>query len=640
VAEFQTSTCGWNSLFPTFHETKPRVVRLSLQQFVQDASPEQLRAWDDSIPMLQRETGKILEERKGAQKYTAILEYRLPLESRRPDVVMLTEGAVVVLELKGKSHPSQADIDQVSAYARDLRAYHKECQNVPVFPVLVPTRAKDHCSYQDGVSIVSPNALENTINSFVKENEKLIDPHKFLENSAYSPLPTLVQAARDLFHSGEVREIWRARALTDPAVNRISEVAHQATSTKTRHLILITGVPGAGKTLVGLRAVHAGYLDDLAVERGGGKPTTPALFLSGNGPLVEVLQYELKKSGGGGKTFVRHVKDYLNSYVPKTASIPNEHLLVFDEAQRAFSKEKVADLHKNWPVGIAESEPHHFIELCERMPEWSVMVGLIGEGQEIHLGEEEGLIQWRNALEASNNSDDWTVHAPATSTIEEAFDNTTIAMSWDDSLNLDTEIRYHLASDLHKYVDKILEGNKEEASPFAIKLWKEGMRFWLTRDLDVAKNYLQERYSEYKEARFGMVASSRDKILIDYGVNNDFQSTKRVKLGPWYSENQNEPHSCRRLETVVTEFGSQGLELDMTLLCWGNDLIIKGGEWSNEYARGYRPSVPLRDPFRLRQNAYRVLLTRGRDGVVTFLPRDSLLDETWGFLIDCGFKEL
>ena len=166
------------------------------------------------------------------------------------------------------------------------------------------------------------------------------------------------------------------------------------------------------------------------------------------------------------------------------------------------------------------------------------------------------------------------------------------------------------------------------------------MRFWLTRDLDVAKNYLQERYSEYKEARFGMVASSKDKILIDYGVNNDFQSTKRVKLGPWYSQNQNEPHSCRRLETVVTEFGSQGLELDMTLLCWGNDLIIKGGEWSNEYARGYRPRVPLRDPFRLRQNAYRVLLTRGRDGVVTFLPRDSLLDETWEFLIDCGFKEL
>src|SRR5262249_28075232 len=150
------------------------------------------------------------------------------------------------------------------------------------------------------------------------------------------PLPSLVRAARELFERGELRRIRKAWVNTQPAVEAIREIVHDAARTKTRRLVLVTGVPGAGKTLVGLQTVHAHYLDDLSVERGNGKPTAPAVFLSGNGPLVEVLQYELREAGGGGRAFVRGVKDYVKTYSRSPSKIPPEHVLVYDEAQRAF----------------------------------------------------------------------------------------------------------------------------------------------------------------------------------------------------------------------------------------------------------------------------------------------------------------
>lgn len=160
--------------------------------------------------------------------------------------------------------------------------------------------------------------------------------------------------------------------------------------------MLLTGVPGAGKTLVGLQAVHAHFLDDLAVNRGDGKPSAPAVFLSGNGPLVEVLQYELRGAGGGGQTFVRGVKDYVRRYSGKRALVPPEHVLVFDEAQRAWDADRVGEGHG---TSHGRSEPELFVDFAERIPGWCVVIGLIGSGQEIHLGEEGGLALWRRAIE-------------------------------------------------------------------------------------------------------------------------------------------------------------------------------------------------------------------------------------------------
>ena len=223
-------------------------------------------------------------------------------------------------------------------------------------------------------------------------------------------MPTLVQAARELLASGQLRRIERAHAATQPAVNAISDIVHQAARTKTRHLVLVTGVPGAGKTLVGLQAVHAHYLDDLAIDRGDGKPTAPAVFLSGNGPLVQVLQYELRDAGGGGRVFVRDVKNYVKTYSRNDKRVPPEHVLVYDEAQRAFDAEMVKITHKDDGAAYDKSEPELFIEFANRVPEWCVVIGLIGTGQEIHVGEEGGIVQWRRAVEDNPRWREWHIH--------------------------------------------------------------------------------------------------------------------------------------------------------------------------------------------------------------------------------------
>jgi len=399
-------------------------------------------------------------------------------------------------------------------------------------------------------------------------------------------------------------------------------------------------VPGAGKTLVGLRIAHAHFLDDLAVERGNGKNGVPAVFLSGNGPLVQVLQYELQGAGGGGKTFVRGVKDYVKRYSGRQNLIPPEHVLIFDEAQRAFDAEQVREKHKNTP-GFEEgkSEPEHFIEFAERIPEWCVVIGLIGNGQEIHVGEEAGLVQWRHALEACSKPDEWLVYGPSQAL--GVFEGSSATFIESLSLSLDTEIRFHLATDIHRFVANLLDGRPpEENAAISEKLSASGYHLRITRDLECAKDYLHERYSEHGEARFGLLASSKDKDLIRFGVANDFHSTKMVNYGPWYSSPESSAESCRHLRETITEFGAQGLELDSVLLAWGTDLMAENGRWSNSKARGYQRSARVKNPLQLRKNAYRVLLTRGRDGTVVFIPRMVELDETYSYLKSSGFQEL
>lgn len=510
-------------------------------------------------------------------------------------------------------------------------------------PVVVPTRAKGYVRQDGPVHVAGPDAVDALVANLAGPTPgPMIDRDTFLAASAYCPLPALVEAARELFRTGELRTIKRARAATQPAVDAITAIIHHAAKTKTRHLVLVTGVPGAGKTLVGLQTVHAHYLDDLAVPRAGGPSTTPAVFLSGNGPLIEVLQYELREAGGGGRAFVRAVRDYVKRYSRTDDLIPPEHVLVFDEAQRAFDAEAVARTHRyhEAPNGH-KSEPEHFIDFAGRIPEWCVVVGLIGSGQEIHVGEEAGLGQWRKAVEGARQAKKWTVHAPHAAA--GVFFGSRLTFESQPILNLDTELRFHLAKDLHVFVQHLLSAAPSSGvRELADSLETSGFHLRITRSLADAKQYLRDRYNEDRDARFGMIASSKDKELVNWGVPNDFQSTKRVRVGPWYTDAEDEPskRSCRLLETCVTEFGAQGLELDATLLAWGTDLMMTSGNWSNAHARGYRRGADVKDPFQLRVNAYRVLLTRGRDAVVVFIPRLSSLDETFDYLTSCGFRRV
>ena len=635
--------CGWSSKFPQFTSTPPRLIRENLAAYVKDAGSQQIRAWDESIPPLQSEVGEILETDQASPEYSTILEYSLPMESRRTDVIFLAKSSVVVLELKGKLRPSQADIDQAAAYVRDLRCYHRECENRPVLALCVPMKARGYLGHEHDVHILGPDAVDGFVKDLPNDpSHSPIAPKDFLSETAYRPLPTLIQAARELFEHGDLRPIRRARAATDPAVFKIKDIIHEAAGRKERRLILLTGIPGAGKTLVGLRTAHAHYLDDLAAPRENGKSSVPAVFLSGNGPLVEVLQYELRSAGGGGKTFVRGVKDYVKRYSSRSDLIPPEHVLIFDEAQRAFDAEQVQFKHGHVPGFIGgKSEPEHFVDFAERVPEWCAVIGLVGSGQEIHIGEEGGLVQWKQAVEGSANPCAWTVHGPPP--VREIFQGSSVNFVESPALNLDTEIRFHLATEIHQFVNQLLEdGDVRANAALTLKLESQGYHLRLTHDRRTAEAYLKERYAENPDARYGLIASSRDHDLVRFGVPNDYQSTKRVRYGPWYSDPEGAVggYSCRHLRDAVTEFGAQGLELDSVLLAWGTDFIRENSRWTNRKARGYQRSYQIKDPFRLRLNSYRVLLTRGRDGTIVFIPQLPELEETSDYLIKSGFRPL
>jgi hypothetical protein len=422
--------------------------------------------------------------------------------------------------------------------------------------------------------------------------------------------------------------IKRARAATDPALQYISDISREAARTRSRHLVLLSGVPGSGKTLVGLQLVHAHWVDDLAVPRANGKPSTPAVYLSGNGPLVQVLQDALKDGGGGGKT------NYVEYHSRSGRPVPPEHLIVFDEAQRAHDADRVAHVHGGQ---VDKSEADLLIEFCERIPEWCVLVALIGNGQAIHVGEEGGVPLWRDAIHRSQKAEEWTVHAaPAFS---EVFHTMPGASHWNPVLSLDTEIRFHLTPKVHQFVAGLLDGQSASGlSTLADELHEGGHRFLLTRSLDLARDYLRERYADAKFARYGLVASSKDKWLPSFGVDNTFQTTKQLRVGPWYNADPSDSQSCCQLDTVATEFSSQGLELDCALLAWGSDLLWAGDDWSIEYSGKNRP--PLKDPLTVRKNVYRVLMTRGRDGTVVFVPDDRRMDKTFDRLRSTGIREL
>lgn len=629
---------GWNSTFRAFEAEESSRILKSLRTAYSDSSESEIQSWRQSVPMLQREVGELIRVDTGAGECTAVLEYELPMESRRTDAMLLMQD-VIVIELKGKTAPTDADIDQAHAYARDLRCYHRDCHEREVHPVLVPTRLENapaSCTERN-VWVCPPAALDSLVAELsARSDSEPLDPARFLSADAYKPLPTLIAAARDLLLHHKPPQLWHSAADTDAAVSAIHRIIRDSHDTGRRSLILLTGVPGSGKTLVGLRAVHAPELDDLRSD----DDQIPAVFLSGNGPLVEVLQHVLRAAGGGGSTFVRPIREYVRRYGNKPQLLPPEHVVVFDEAQRAFDRNKIADTHRILPAQ-AHSEPEYFVGFAQRKPDWAVIVGLVGDGQEIHIGEEGGIGLWATAIQEGGAPGDWTIHGPPT--VEKFFPN--MAFHADRDLGLDATLRSHRASMLHDFVGQLLRPQSAGAAVLrrmADKLRDDGHDFRITRNLARAKNYLRERYRKHPDARFGMVASSKDKDLESCGVPNGYMETKQIKHGHWYADGDDNEHSCRHLRQCVTEFGAQGLELDAVLLAWGTDFVRVGGRWSNAKARRYRKSqhASVKDPWQLRANAYRVLLTRGRDAHVVFVPALAVLDETWEYLVACGFREL
>jgi hypothetical protein len=612
---------GWASDVETFLSIDRDVWMRELEAHHRDLmgvapSGSQTKAWHDehhAMRIALRDACVALPD--DAPRWGVIFEYELPLEGgRRPDVVVLAGSTIVVLEFKSSALPAQADVDQVAAYARDLADYHAESHGHDVIPLLVlQSSAPGFASVIGDVTLTAPEG----ITSYLLEHAD--GPQLGVEgwvNSRYEPLPTLVEAARRIFQHEPLPHVTYAIAARLPeTVELLGELADRASTSSDRIMAFVTGVPGAGKTLVGLRLVY---------ERTA-KYGRAATFLSGNGPLVLVLQDALQS-----KVFVRDLHAYIRSHaLLKRPKDPEEHVIVFDEAQRAWDRHYM-ELKKD----VAKSEPELLVGIGERVPEWCALVGLVGEGQEIYSGEEGGIAQWAEAARPPLATVPWRVHCPPK--LADAF--TGVEVETHDLLNLEVSLRSRRADELHSWVRLLLAGSISLAHRQHLRLAPATFPMYVSRDLEEAKAYARSRYDPADETkRYGLVASSQAKNLEHYGVENGFQATKRTKIARWFNDPPASPLSCCALDQPVTEFQCQGLELDLPILCWGTDLMWGDGQWKLTPARR---KYPLTDPEQLLVNTYRVLLTRGRDGLVVWIPDARALDPTEHILLAAGLRHI
>ena len=608
-------TWGWAGSVKEFLDSSRDVWQSSMESHHRGLlgfppSASQVDAWTQSDLVLRASFRDLAIADPSITSWGIAFEYELPLEGgRRPDVVVLAGGTVVVLEFKQNPILDRAAIDQVNAYSRDLAEYHSESHDRPVAPLLVlPTSANP--AVVDGTPVVNADSLAKTILDLRSEGQ--IDISSWL-NGTYQPLPFLIAAARRIFQNEPLPHIKRALASDIPqAVELLGTLAEQAAANGQRVLAFVAGVPGSGKTLAGLSLVY---------ERTA--KMSAATFLSGNGPLVEVLRDALKS-----KAFVRDLHAFIKTYGMSNKT-PKEHVIVFDEAQRAWDAAYMEYKH-----GVGRSEPDLLVDVAERLPGWACLVGLVGDGQEINKGEESGIDQWHEAVRVENGRSDWQVHCPPR--LAPSFPTTrTFAHG---VLDLTTSLRSKRADYLHSWVAAVLDGDLAKAARLAIGIHASTFPMYLTRDLDEARTYLRKLYVGQPGKRYGLLASARSQgHLPKFGVDSSFPATKKVKLARWYNEPFGHPQSCCALKDVVTEFGCQGLELDMPLICWSTDMVWSNNSWA---IRQVKSRYPLKDNDSIRRNAYRVLLTRGRDGLIIFIPPDPKLDETETCLLAAGVRPL
>lgn len=578
---------GWAGTVAEFVARGPSGPILELREshtqlYHEQPSALQVRVWGSELTTLR----SALSACPDAGGWGLVLEYELPFEGgRRPDAVLLIGNRVIVLEFKEKATATPADVDQVRAYARDLSEYHSASRGLDVEPVLILRGKTSPDQRAESVRIVSPATLAQTLSSFA--NDKAQIPLDHWLSGTYAPLPTLVGAARRVFRDEPLPAIRRAESAgVNDLIAWLHRLVIQASNKNERHLVLITGVPGSGKTLVGLQFVHESQVRN--------EPS--AIFLSGNGPLVEVLQGALHST-----VFVRPMRDFILEYGVRKRAQPSSHVFVFDEAQRAWDVDYMKRKHEH-----EYSEPSVLLQIAAKLPEWGIVIGLVGEGQEIHAGEEAGMQQWVTALQEAKGG--FQLHLPRH--LGATFSRFQPTMN--DLLNLTLSLRTHRAERVQDWVAALISGDITKASNLSRSLKAQAFDMYLTPDLLRAKRYAFDRYAE-TDKRYGLLASSKARNLQELGIDNGFTGTRRY-IAAWYNAAPKDPKSCCQLSRPATEFQSQGLELDLPIICWGDDL-----RWEGNWLSTARTQYAL-DSQQLRLNSYRVLLTRGRDGFIIYLP--------------------
>lgn len=616
----------------------------------------QKNTWNREIEILKRELSQFLDG-------YIIFEYTIPRIGNRIDNIVIYKGIIFLLEFKvgEKKYPSYA-IEQVTDYAFDLSCFHKESHNRLLVPILISTKAH---SVKQEIRISKDNVLETICCNeyeiakyitevFLKFIQDEIIPDDWI-NSLYMPTPTIIEAAQALYLGHNVEDISRNDASaknlnqTTKAINKIIDYskAHNRKS-----ICFITGVPGAGKTLAGL---------NIAVERQKIAEDEHAVFLSGNGPLVDVLQEALarddaKRNHISRKEASRKVKEFIqiiHHFRDDAISVdtpPVEKVAIFDEAQRAWDEQNLTDFMKKKKhiEDFNMSEPEFLISILNRHNDWATIICLIGGGQEINKGESAGIYGWFDSLR--NNYPNWDIYVSDKITDDEYskghnFAEMTKNMNVNiiEDLHLAVSLRSFRSENVSNFVKALLDVDIDTAKRL-YEQFNNDYPVFVTRNLHKAKLWVRSHAKGSQ--RYGLTASSGAKRLRKYGiwVQNKIEATN------WFLNGKNDVRSSFHLEETATEFDIQGLELDWTIVCWDADLRFENGDFKHLKFVGTKwQNIKSADNILYLKNAYRVLLTRARQGFVIFVPTGDETDMTakpeyydgiYRYLKSVGIKEL
>ena len=622
--------------------------------------PTQKDAWLEQIRLLQT----CLIGLAGS----LFLEFNIPRMGRRIDAVLLIGPVVFVIEFKvGESVFERAALDQVWDYALDLKNFHEASHSVSIVPVLIATGATvsaplelhaDEDRVYRPLSVPTASLREaidlarRTVTGDVIEEQRW-------SLAPYHPTPTIVEAARALYTQHSVEAIARHDAGAQNlrvTSRRIEELVDEAKTTGRKLICFVTGVPGAGKTLVGL---------NIATQRREINQPTHAVFLSGNGPLVAVLREALtrdevgrRKSQGDNvrkgkvaesvKAFIQNVHNFRDEALIHPDP-PIDHVVIFDEAQRAWNLRQTANFmrrKKNRP-GFSDSEPEFLISYMDRHQDWAVVVCLVGGGQEINTGEA-GIDAWLDAV--NSRFPFWHMHISSRLNDSEYAAGKALEVvmqrpntHFDDCLHLAVSMRSFRAENVSEFVKALLDCEQDHARDAFARL-RDRYPIAVTRNLNLGKQWIHNRARGSE--RFGLVASSKAQRLKPHAIDI------RVDVNPvhWFLNGKEDTRSSFYLEDAATEFQVQGLELDWACVTWDGDLRFTGCGWSFHDFRGTRwCNIANPDNRRYLRNAYRVLLTRARQGMVIFVPpgdsgdptrSPEFYDSTFHYLTELGIPLL
>lgn len=649
-----------------FRSTSPETILGELAQHAGgDIGLDQKNAWQQQIEILKNID--FPADIKGVPK--VYFEYTVPRLGRRVDVILLIQHVLFVLEFKvGEKNFSNAALDQAWDYALDLKHFHDASHTICIAPVLIATHASSQpievqgTPHDDGlIRPIKANAkniaqaIEDTLAFFVAPP---IDISQW-ERGRYLPTPSIVEAARALYSGHAVENISRSDAGATNLIvtaREIDRIIQQAKAEHRKAICFVTGVPGAGKTLVGL---------DVANRHMDKSSATYSVFLSGNGPLVNVLREALardtveraremgdkiRKSDAQKRieAFIQNVHHFRDDCLRDPAP-PPEHVVLFDEAQRAWTLEQTTSFmaRKKGRPNFDQSEPEFLISCLDRHKDWAVVVCLVGGGQEINTGEA-GIGEWLQAV--LNRFASWDVHLPPQLNASEYGSSEMLRRvlarpetTPNSALHLATSMRSFRAESLSKFVREVL-GLEADAARSTFRALRDRYPIRISRDLTRAKQWLrnQARGSE----RYGIVVSSQAQRLKPHAID------VRVKTDPvrWFLDGKDDVRSSYYLEDVATEFQVQGLELDWACVVWDGDLRHDGSVWSHHEFKGSRwQRIKKKERQSYLKNAYRVLMTRARQGMVLVIPEGSdddptrdpgYYDNTFSYLSGLGIPSL